>query len=171
MPCGGHMRVFVEPVMPDPVLWLLGRGALVETLSALAARLHFEVVVLDALASPAAHPAAARIITDDSHYASLSPGPGDYVLIATHHKGDYAALHRCLASSALYIGLVASRRRGGIIIERLRREGVGEGELARIQTPAGLDLGAIKPQEIALSVLAEMVRIRRQGKGGPLAVD
>lgn len=163
MPCGGHMRVFVEPVLPNPRLWLLGRGTLVQHICELASRMDFDVLVDDAEATAESLPGATCVINDDQQYQQLAPQAGDFVVIATHHKGDYEALRRILHAEAAYIGLVASRRRAALVLERLRGEGFSRECLARIQAPAGLSIGSQTPQEIALSIVAEMVSLRRLG--------
>lgn len=169
MPCGGRMRVYVEPVLPKPLLWLMGHGPIVENLCEFAHRLGFDVVVNDPQASPERLPAACRIIRDDTRYAQLCPAAGDFVVIATHHKGDYDSLTRTLNSEARYIALVASRRRARLVLNRLAREGFGKADLARVRAPAGLDIGAKSPAEIALSIAAEMVLMYRGGGGGVLS--
>lgn len=166
MPCGGHMRVFVEPVNPNPMLWLLGRGTLVQQVCELASRMDFAVIVDDAEATVELLPSATGVINDDQQYAKLAPQAGDFVVIATHHKGDYAALRRILHSEAAYIGLVASRRRAALVLGRLRGEGFAPACLARVRAPAGLSIGSQTPQEIALSIVAEMVSLRRLGSSG-----
>jgi xanthine dehydrogenase accessory factor len=169
MPCGGSMRVYVEPILPKPLLWLMGHGRIVESLCEFAHRLGFEVVVNDPQATAERFPAALRVISDDSRYQQLQPRAGDFVVIATHHKGDYDSLTRALQSEALYIALVSSRKRAKLVLERLRQEGVPEIRLARVRAPAGLDLGAKLPEEIALSIVSEMVLVRRGGRGEPLS--
>jgi len=169
MPCGGRMRVYVEPVLPNPMLWLMGHGPIVENLCEFAHRLDFDVVVNDPQALSERLPAALRIIRDDSRYELLRPAAGDYVVIATHHRGDYESLTRALNSEARYIALIASRKRARLVLNRLGREGFGEADLARVRSPAGLDIGAKSPAEIALSIAGEMVLMRRGGEGGPLS--
>jgi len=132
MPCGGHMRVFVEPVIPNPRLWLLGRGTLVQHICELASRMDFDVLVNDAEATADSLPGASCVINDDQQYKKLAPQAGDFVVIATHHKGDYEALRRILHAEPIYIGLVASRRRASLVLERLRGEGFSQECLARI---------------------------------------
>lgn len=169
MPCGGSMRVYVEPILPKPLLWLMGHGRIVESLCEFAHRLGFEVVVNDPQAAAERFPAALRVVSDDSRYQQLQPQAGDFVVIATHHKGDYDSLTRALQSEALYIALVSSRKRAKLVLERLRQEGVPETRLTRVRAPAGLDLGAKLPEEIALSIVSEMVLVRRGGRGEPLS--
>lgn len=166
MPCGGNMRVYVEPVLPKPLLWLIGNGLIAETLSELAHRMGFDIIVIDTKATNESFPNALRVIANDGQYLQLQPNPGDYVVIATHHKGDFISLTRVLASETGYIALVSSRKRAELILSRLAQEGVPQASLSRIHAPAGLDLGAKMPEEIALSVISQMVLIRRNGKGG-----
>lgn len=166
MPCGGAMRVYVEPMLPKPKLWLLGYGRVAECLCRMGALLGFRVVVDDPMAERERYPDAALLIDDDLDYAKLAPGPADYLVVATQHKGDHQSMMRALRSPAPFIALIASRKRTGLVLDYLRAEGVGEAELARVHAPAGLDLGAKTPEEIALSVLSEIVMHRRGASGG-----
>jgi xanthine dehydrogenase accessory factor len=166
MPCGGHMRVFVEPCHPNPVLWLLGSGALVEYLCQLASDLDFDVIVIDRNADIENYPRAIRVIDDDDRYQQLLPGPTDLVVIATHHKGDHLALHQLMPSEVDYIGVVASRKRAGLILNRLRSEGITEVQLARIRAPAGIMIESETPREIAVSIVAELIRQVRSRRTG-----
>lgn len=161
MPCGGKMKVYVEPVLPKPMLWLMGAGLLAETLCVFADRLGFAVVINDNLPEAKQYSGADQVISDDPHYESLMPGPEDYVVVATHHKGDYFSLSRALNSQARYIALIASHKRADLIKRRLSEEGFADNALNRIHSPAGLNIGAQTPEEIALAVVSEMVLIRR----------
>jgi len=167
MPCGGTMRVFIEPIRPKPRLWLLGHGKVAETLCAIGAMMGFELVVDDPMADAAHYPQAAQLLTDDFDYRRLDPQAGDSVVIATQHKGDHESMARCLRSPVAYIALIASRKRSKLVIDYLRDQGFDEAALARVYAPAGLDLGARTPEEIALSVLSEMVMLRHKGSGAP----
>jgi xanthine dehydrogenase accessory factor len=169
MPCGGSMRVYVEPVLPRPRLWLLGHGRVVECLCRFGATLGFHVVINETPApDPVRFPDAAEIIGDDYGYERLAPGAEDVVVIATQHKGDHVSAVRALRSPAWHIAVIASGKRARLVLEFLRREGFTEEDLRRVHAPAGLDLGARTPGEIALSVLSEIVMLRRGGHGGPL---
>ncbi|MFA5984035.1 MAG: XdhC family protein [Methylococcaceae bacterium] len=168
MPCGGSMRVYIEPMLPNPVLWLMGFGRIVESLSEFAAHLGFEVIVNDPQAKAERFLTARSVISDDCRYQQLWPQPGDFVVVASHHKGDYESLTRALQSEALYIALVSSHKRAQLVLKRLAQEGYSETSLARVRAPAGLDLGAKLPEEIALSIISEMVLVRRGGCGHPL---
>ncbi|HXS39478.1 MAG TPA: XdhC family protein [Stellaceae bacterium] len=167
MPCGGTMRVFVEPVHPKPCLWILGHGKVSETLCAIGTTIGFEVVVDDPMADRGHYPQAARLLTDDFDYSRLAPQAEDCVVVATQHKGDHESMARCLRSPVAYIALIASRKRSKLVLDYLREQGFSETELARVYAPAGLDLGARTPEEIALSVLSEMVMLRHKASGAP----
>lgn len=169
MPCGGSMRVYIEPVVARSTVWIMGHGRIAEALSALAEIVGFEVVVNDPAAVAERYPAAARLIADDLDYAELRPSAGDFVVIATQHKGDHESIRRALASEARYIALIASRKRAALVMEYLRQAGTGAEQLARVRSPAGLDLGARTPEEIALCVLSEIVMLQRNGSGRSLA--
>ncbi len=161
MPCGGSMRVYVEAVVPRPILWILGHGRVAECLCHLGALMSFDVVVDDPLASSDRFPAAMRLITDDSDYGALTPQPTDFVVIATQHRGDHESLRRLLAGDAAYIALIASRKRTGLVLDYLRDEGFDQPALDRIRAPAGIDIGARTAEEMALSVIGEAVLVRR----------
>ncbi|MDH4167290.1 MAG: XdhC family protein [Gammaproteobacteria bacterium] len=165
MPCGGHMRVYVEPVLPRPTLWIMGHGRVAECLCSLADMVGLDVVVNDPMVDRERYPAASRLITDDLDYGTLAPAPGDFVVIATQHKGDHLSMKRALSSGVRYIALIASRKRSRLVLDYLRQEGMGEQEIERVMAPSGLDLGARTPEEIALCVISEIVLVRRGGTG------
>jgi len=165
MPCGGHMRVYVEPVLPRPTLWIMGHGRVAECLCSLADMVGLDVVVNDPLVDRERYPAASRLITNDLDYGALCPAPGDFVVIATQHKGDHMSMKRALSSGVRYIALIASRKRSRLVLDYLRQEGMGDQEIERVMAPSGLDLGARTPEEIALCVMSEIVLVRRGGTG------
>jgi xanthine dehydrogenase accessory factor len=166
-PCGGAMKVFVEPVLPRPVLWLLGHGRVAECLCRLGAMMGFDVVVDDPFAERTRFPEASRLIVEDSNYNALQPKATDFVIVATQHKGDHQSMARLLASDVQYIGLIASHKREGLVLDYLRGLGFDDAARARVRTPAGLGLGAEIPEEIALSIIAEVVLLRRRGTASP----
>lgn len=165
MPCGGSIRVYVEPVLPKPTLWIMGHGRVAECLCLIGDLVGLHVVVNDPMVSRDKYPAASQLISDDIDYEELQPLSEDYVVIATQHKGDHESLRRALRSEAGYIALIASRKRARLVLDYLRQEGFGEKDLSRVMAPAGLDLGARTPEEIALCVMSEVVLSRRQGSG------
>lgn len=165
MPCGGSMRVFVEPLLPPPALWVLGHGAIAEAVCDFGAKLGFRVVVDDPIAEPERYPAGVTLITEDLDYSQLTPGADDYVVVATQHKGDHQSMMRLVQSPCRYIALIASKKRSGLVLDYLRDEGVADSAMKVVHAPAGIDLGAATPEEIALSVLAQIVMVRRRGSG------
>jgi len=165
MPCGGSMRVYVEPVLPRPALWIMGHGRVAECLCLLGDLLGLRVVVNDPGVTRDKYPQATKLITDDPDYAQLQPGADDYVVIATQHKGDHESMKRALASQAGYIALIASRKRSRLVLDYLREEGISEAQINRVMAPSGLDLGARTPEEIALCLMSEIVLVLRGGSG------
>jgi xanthine dehydrogenase accessory factor len=165
MPCGGSMRVYVEPVLPRPTLWIMGHGRVAESLCLMGDLLGLKVVVNDPGVVREQYPNATRLISDDLDYGQLRPLQGDFVVIATQHRGDHESMRRALSSPAGYIALIASRKRARLVLDYLRHEGFGEDAIERVMAPSGLDLGARTPEEIALCVISEIVLVRRGGSG------
>jgi xanthine dehydrogenase accessory factor len=165
MPCGGNMRVYVEPVVPRPTLWILGHGRVAECLCHLGALMSFNVVIDDVMATPDRYPDASRVIADDADYSALKPVASDFVIIATQHRGDHESLRRLLTGDVGYIALIASRKRTGLVMAYLREAGCDQRAIERIRAPAGIELGARTAEEIALSVISETVLVHRQRNG------
>jgi xanthine dehydrogenase accessory factor len=145
---GGTMEIYVEPFPPRPSLVVIGHGPVVETLATLARAVDLDVVTLDESAAGAALPA-------------LTFGPRSSVVVATHGHGDEDALALVLSRDAGYVSLVASRKRAAAVVERLGGRGVPAERLSTLRAPAGLDIGAVTPEEIAISILAEIVQVQR----------
>ncbi len=152
---GGTLEIYVEPFLPKALLVLVGHGPVIETLATLGETAGHAVSVLpgDTVAE------ALR---------GLSLGPSTAVVVATHGDDDEQALTRVLATSAGYVSLVASRKRAGAIVETLRHRGVPAEQLARLKAPAGLDIGAVTPEEIAVSILAEIIQARHHRAAEPV---
>ena len=165
MPCGGHMRVFIEPFIPKPTIWIMGHGAVAEHLCHLADLMGFSIIVNDSMAEREKFPDATRLISDDIDYSLLTPKAQDYVVIATQHKGDHESMSRALASDAKYIALIASRKRSRLVLDYLSQKKFSDSDIERVMAPCGLDIGARSPAEIALSVISEIVLVRRQASG------
>ncbi len=170
MPCGGFMNIYVEPMTPEPKLLVLGHGIIAETLAAFGHLLEFHVVVNDPLATEQAFPNAHLRITEDPDYAKVEADEETFVVITTQHKSDYEALERVLRQGPAYVGLVASPKRSALLMERLHEDGFEVDVLKRVSAPAGLDVGARTPQEIALSIFSEILTHYRGGRstGRPL---
>lgn len=171
MPCGGAMSVYVEPYIPCPKLWLIGHGEIVKSLSLLGKLVGLEVVINDTTASFEQYPDASVIINDDLDYSQLQPSSEDFVIIATQHKGDHLSMTQALESGAKYIALVASKKRAKLVLEYLQEVSPEQLRNSYISTPAGVDIGAKTPQEIALSVMAEVVMHRREATGDLMKID
>ncbi len=165
MPCGGAMRVYVEPVLPKPALWIMGHGRVAESLCIIGDLMGLRVVVNDPLVDRERYPQASRLISDDLDYSQLQPAEQDYVVIATQHKGDHESISRALSSKAGYIALIASRKRSRLVLDFLQRQGFSEADIQRVVTPSGIDLAPRSPEEIALCIISEIVMLRRGGSG------
>jgi xanthine dehydrogenase accessory factor len=153
----GALEVYVDPVLPQPHLVIVGRSPAVDTLAGLARTLGWDTVVVDDGGSGDGHPSAGRVVTSlDLGAAGVSDR--SFLVVATQGHYDEEALQRALATPARYVALVASRRRADGVREYLREHGVSDDDLARVRAPAGLDLGAVAHEEIAVAVLAEMVK-------------
>lgn len=163
MPCGGTMDIFIEPILPKPELLIVGHGRIAESLASLGHMMDFAVTVNDPAAERAAFPQAEKIITEDFDLTETPIGPKTYVVIATQHKRDHLWLIKALEGSAAYVALIASRHRSALVLDFLRTEGISEEKIATVFAPAGLYLGAATPEEIALSVISQMVALRRGG--------
>lgn len=168
MPCGGVMDVYIEPVLPKPELLIVGHGRIAETLATLGRLMNFSVTVDDPSADRQAFPDADRLVTDDLDFTGVAIGPQTFVVIATQHKGDHIWLQKALESEAPYIALISSRHRAGLVLDYVALAGAPPEKLQRVWAPAGLDLGASTPEEIALSIMSQMVALRRGGSAQPL---
>jgi len=171
MPCGGMMKVFIEPFLSRPELLIVGHGRIAETLAQLGHLMNFEVTVNDASATRHAFPSADRLVTSGLGPSEMDVGPNTYVVIATQHKGDHLSMAKAIEGSAPYIALIASHKRARLVHDYLAATGVPGAKLAaaRIHAPAGLDIGARTPEEVALSIISEIVAIRRRGSCLPLS--
>jgi len=165
--CGGSLDVFIEPILATPTLYLFGGGHVSLAISKVAAVAGFETVIVDdrpAFANPERFPEAVGTYAGpwEETLPQLSLNDFSYLVIATRgHKGDLACLRWALTTPARFIGMIGSRRKLIEFAKVLEGEGVGGDQLERIHSPVGLDIGAITPQEIAVSVVAEMIAVRR----------
>ena len=149
---GGTLEIYVEPFVPKPLLVLVGHGPVLETLAALGRVTDFDVMPV---AIDAAHEDLGR----------LSLGPSASVVVGTHGSGDEEALEQILRGGAGHVSLIASRKRAAAITRTLAERGVAADRIRRVRAPAGLDIGATTPGEIAVSILAEVIQHRRRDTG------
>jgi xanthine dehydrogenase accessory factor len=157
---GGVMR---EPLVSGdvPKLVITGHSRITEELARLGELFGWPTTINDAAARPVDYSTRTCIISQDPDFARLHVDPQTFVVIASHHKGDHLAILKALKDKARYIGLVASRKRSNLILDYLSHEAGSDGrELARFYAPAGLDLGAVTPSEIAVSIMSEMLTIK-----------
>jgi xanthine dehydrogenase accessory factor len=171
MCCGGRMEIFVEPIVPTPRLWLLGAGHVSRPTAALARSVGFDVVVVDEreeLNTAERFPGCELRLDDPSDALRRTPlTERDWVLIVTHdHQLDERALQSAAGSEPRYIGLVGSRRKVFRLVERVLAKRQGDVPVERVFAPVGLDIGAVTPEEIAVSIVAELVALRH-GRAAP----
>jgi len=165
--CGGRMQVFIEPIEGTPTLCLFGAGHVAQPLARMAKEVGFRVEVADdrvKFANRARFPGADLIVVDafPSAAAKMTLGRSSYAVIVTRgHKSDGEALAATLGKGLRFVGLLGSKPKVVHIFAALRESGVGAEELAKVRAPLGLAIGAQTPEEIAVSILAEMVAVRR----------
>ena len=164
-PSKGTMDIFVEPVLPHPSLVILGASPVAMSLAAQARQLGYRVTVAVPAADLTAEPDA-HVIVDGFAPRYLNDARR-FVVVSTQGKGDEAALKQAIAIKAEYHAFVGSRRKMASLRDKLIASGVDAVAIDGIKAPAGLDLGAITPEEIAMSILAEITLARRRGQRDP----
>ncbi len=159
---GGTLEVYIEPHLPRPQLVVIGHLPIAEALTALGKGLQYTVTVMGLDATQERFPQA-DLVLDRLDFSQLRARvtAQTYVVVATHGNYDEEALEWALNTEAAYVALVASPKRAEAVLQYLRETGVAEERLARLKCPAGLNIGASTPEEIALSILAEIVQLRR----------
>ena len=161
----GTLAIYLEPTLPSPELVVIGQSPMARSLAVLGHDSGFRVCACDPSATSELFPSAETLV-QQLDAISGAIGPRSYVVIATMGHYDEEALEAVLGGQPGYIGLVASHRRGRAVIDYLRSKGVPDETLRMVKYPAGLDIGAETPEEIALSVLTEIVqRMRADRKG------
>ncbi len=173
--CGGQLEVFVEPIFPPPTLVVIGAGHVGKAVAHLAKWLGFRVVVSDDRAefcTPEAIPGADEYLPVPMAELPrhLEITPRTWLVLATRGgEVDVAGLPALLETPAAYIGLIGSRRRWALTRKGLLAAGVSEDALARVRSPIGIELNAQTPEEIALSIMAEVLMLRDGGDGQPMS--
>jgi xanthine dehydrogenase accessory factor len=151
--------VFVEPVLPQPQIVVCGSSPVAVAIADLGRRVGFAITACVPAAEQAAFAEADRRIEG---YALPVDEPGArFIVVSTQGRGDEAALQAALSVGAAYVAFVGSRKKADALRKRLVERGIAPERLARLKAPAGLDLGAITPDEIAVSILAEIIAARR----------
>jgi len=168
MCCGGQMQVYMEPIIPMSRLILFGAGHVAQPTAALASQCEFEVHVVDERADwnhrerfPSSH--GLHVLPHEDYLLNQTFRPTDSIVILTHnHDHDREILRAALSTEAGYVGMIGSTRKVQKTLRQLSLEGVSDAELSRAHAPIGLDIHAETPQEIAVSIVGELIRAKRQ---------
>jgi xanthine dehydrogenase accessory factor len=165
--CGGQLDVFVEPVVPQPAAYVFGAGHISKSLSKIANMAGFRTVVIDdreMFANRERFPEADEVHAGeyDEVFPKLAINETSYIVIVTRgHRDDMRVLKWAVSTNARYISMIGSKRKVINVIRELEKEGLPASAFERIYAPMGFDIGAITPEEIAVSVVAEMIAMRR----------
>ncbi len=165
--CGGTLEIFIEPVLAQPTCYIFGAGHVGQATARIAALAGFAVVACDdrpQFANAARFPDAAEIHADEWEkvFSKLDLNEFSYLVITTRgHKDDMRVLRWAVGTRARYVGLIGSKRKVISIFKVLAEEGVPRAAVERVHAPIGLEIGALTPEEIAVSIVAEMIAVRR----------
>jgi xanthine dehydrogenase accessory factor len=159
-PSQGTMDIFVEPMLPRPEIVVCGSSPVAVAVAELGRRLGFVITACAPAAEQAAFAETDRRI--EGYALPVASDGRRYIVVSTQSRGDEAALTAALSVEADYVAFVGSRRKAATLTARLRDKGVDPGRIAKLRAPAGLDIGAITPEEIAFSILAEIIMLRRK---------
>jgi xanthine dehydrogenase accessory factor len=173
--CGGQMDVYIEPIEPSPELYIVGAGHVGFHLARLAQEVSFRVHVIDdreKFANAERFPAAAEIVVDDLPawiVRTTLPSHAYVVIVTRGHTNDLEALRALAPRELRYLGLIGSRAKVARIYDALVTDGMPADVLKRVHAPIGLEIGAVTPQEIAVSILAELIAVKH-GKEHPASM-
>ncbi|MBI3939261.1 MAG: XdhC family protein [Acidobacteria bacterium] len=165
--CGGTVEFFIEPILPDPHLVIFGGGHISSYISRVAKIAGFKVTVVDDRARYASHekfPEADEVLVCefDRVREKIPLHSNSYIVIVTRgHGHDQTVLEQVIDAPVKFLGMVGSRRKTKIIFDYLRGRGVSEEWLARVESPVGLDIGSETPEEIAVSIVAQIIAVRK----------
>jgi xanthine dehydrogenase accessory factor len=167
--CGGTVEIFVEPILPQPMLYLFGGGHVSMAVARAAASAGFGVGVVDdreAFANLERFPMAQEVFTSyEDAFAKIQPNASSYLVIVTRgHKEDMRVLAWAVRTAARYIGMIGSKRKVLSVYKALELEGYRTEEMERVYAPMGIEIGALSPEEIAVSIVAELIAVRRNAE-------
>jgi xanthine dehydrogenase accessory factor len=170
--CGGTVEIFVEPILPLPTLYVFGGGHVSTALARVAHQAGFLIGVVDdreAFANAERFPMAGEIYTTfEGAFEKLQPGSSSYIVIVTRgHKDDMRVLQWAVETEARYIGMIGSKRKALSVFKALQKEGMPAEKFERVHSPVGLEIGAITPEEIAVSITAELIAARHNVANQP----
>ena len=170
MICGGKMEFFIEPLMTSPCLYIFGGGHVALPLARLASTVGFSYIIVEdrpEFATVERFPDSKEIVLASSEEIDqkIEILPGDYIAIVTRsHELDYQALKKVLKSDAKYVGLIASKVKKKQVVGQLKEDGFDDSDIERIHSPIGLDIAAQTPEEIAVSIVAELIQVKNTKK-------
>ena len=167
MICGGDLEVFIEPVLTPPTLYIFGGGHISQPLTKMGKLCGFNITVVDdraEFASVERFPEAEVIFAGEftKSFARVKIDKSSYIVIVTHgHQHDELVLEWAVGTAAKYIGMIGSRTKNETIFSHLLAKGISRQQLDRVHAPIGLEIEAQTPEEIAVSILAEVIKVRR----------
>jgi xanthine dehydrogenase accessory factor len=164
--CGGTLEVFVEPILPQPIVYLWGGGHVSLAIARAASAVGFAISVIDdreAFANAVRFPMAQEIFTSfEEAFQKIKPNGSSYLVIVTRgHKDDMRVLAWAVRTGARYVGMIGSKRKVLSIYKTLENDGYRSEEFQKVHAPIGLAIGALAPEEIAVSIVAELIAVRR----------
>lgn len=167
--CGGTVEIFVEPILPQPTLYLFGGGHVSVAVAKAASAAGFGVGVVDdreAFANAERFPMAQEVFTSyEEAFQKIQANASTYLVIVTRgHKDDMRVLGWAARTEARYVGMIGSKRKVLSVYKALEQEGYRAEEFERIYAPMGLEIGALSPEEIAISIVAELIAVRRNAE-------
>ena len=167
--CGGTLEVFVEPILPQPRLFIFGGGHVSTAVAKVASLAGFWIGIVDdreSFANSERFPMAGEIHTSfEDAFAKVQPNASTYLVIVTRgHKDDMRVLEWAVQTSARYIGMIGSKRKVISVYKALEKTGIAAEKLEGVFAPVGLEIGALTPEEIAVSITAELIAVRRKSE-------
>ncbi|MGB8542084.1 MAG: XdhC/CoxI family protein [Candidatus Acidiferrales bacterium] len=175
--CGGTLEIFVEPILPQPTLYIFGGGHISVALARIASQAGFAIGVVDdrgTFANAERFSMASEILTSyEDAFEKIRPNSATYLVIVTRgHKDDMRVLSWAVETdsrgfSPRYIGMIGSRRKVISVYKALEKQGTSLDKFDRVHAPVGLDIGALTPEEIAVSIAAELIAVRRNSENFP----
>jgi len=166
--CGGTLEIFIEPVLPPALLYIFGAGHVAFNLYKVAMIAGFDVIVVDdreSYANRKRFPNAREVFADDFEQLiarMLVPESAYIVIVTRGHRDDMRVLRWAVNANTRYLGMIGSQRKTISIYNELQKEGIPAEKFANVHAPVGLEIGAVTPEEIAVSIVAEMIAVRRQ---------
>jgi xanthine dehydrogenase accessory factor len=164
IPCGGNMSVIVEPQMIDSVILIRGEGRIVEVFCSMAKLLNFKLIVHTSKSNEELYSDADKIITEGLKVEDIDEKI-NYFILATHQGNDDKIALGAIRKGIPYVGVIASQKKANLIKEYLLDNNVSESEIKNLHSPIGLDLNAITPEQIALSIISEIVMLENRATG------